>query len=335
MITEKDYGPLFVDKIYGDLLVCGNKNKLKENNLEIVIDVIKKCNYKCDYCAATYSPYPARDGHELDLNNLVIPMIRSKVFNDIFNKNKTHNKIIFFITGGEPTLYKKLESMLKLLENVYSADEIVLLTNGSKSVNFYLDLLNKFKTLKIRCSYHAKFADNQHFYDLINLKDDRFEFLVMMDELHKNKIVDFIENIKYDKNFIYRALINYVYTDEEMIKYINKHTEHNDFFLQFEKKTIELNKNSFNLLRTFDHLNIFKDMYCDVIRQCWAIGADSLQMCAVGDYRLCCDDDMNRFEEDYNKYYNGFKCNSDYCKFFSISGVIRHKYKEFECEYTD
>lgn len=343
MITEKDYKPLFVDKIYGDLLVCGNKRNLKENDLEIVIDVIKRCNYKCDYCTTSHSMYKAKDDYELDLTDLVIPMVKSKVFNGIFNKNKTHNKITFFITGGEPTLYKKLESILKLLETVYNADEIILVTNGSKSVKFYLDLLDKFKTLTIRCSYHAKFANNQHFYDLINLKNDKFIFLILMDEIYKDKIINFIENIKYDKQCIYRALVNHFYTDEDIIKYINKHnnilnyehnTEYKNCFMQFEKKTIELNRNSLNLLRTYDHLNIFKDMYCDIIRQCWSISASSLHMCEVGHYDLRYE--MDRFDEDYIKYYkNGFKCNADYCKFFGISDVVRHKDKNFKYEYDD
>ena len=135
-------------------------NKFSEINyqkdvLDIEIDVISICNYKCKYCC----------------NNRRNKIFLSKEELDIFINHiiKYNKKTTVTILGGEPLLYPYLSYMVEKLTNLDNVLRIEIYTNGSKIIKL------KSKKLHIIFSYHVdefkKDKDKFIFKNLLNYKD--------------------------------------------------------------------------------------------------------------------------------------------------------------------
>ena len=115
--------------------------------MNILIFVVDKCNYKCEYC---YNRFP-RTLKSADLN------LFSKFIKDI--KVKTNRKLNISLIGGEPTLNSNIHSFIenvKELENV----TVELLTNLSQPLEYYIKCLKN--DVKIAASWHSNQKDKNN-----------------------------------------------------------------------------------------------------------------------------------------------------------------------------
>lgn len=133
------------DKIYA---IVG-KYYLKRPFFEFHIDIGKKCNFDCSYCPAyihdNFSPF-------LSLKSLekLINMVE-----DTLSSNPKDKKCI--LTGGEPTLYKDLISLIDILQE--KEYKIIINTNGTASKKLLKELLDKNVFLII--SLHNEFTNDK------------------------------------------------------------------------------------------------------------------------------------------------------------------------------
>lgn len=123
--------------------------------LDIEIDVISLCNYKCKYCCNKQKSKSFLSKKELDIFiNCII---------------KYNHKVRVTILGGEPLLYPYLSYMVDRLTELNNVLKIEIYTNGSKIINL------KSKKLHIIFSYHIdEFKKDQNkfiFKNLLKYKD--------------------------------------------------------------------------------------------------------------------------------------------------------------------
>ncbi len=187
-----------------------------EGVLDLEIDIISLCNYRCSYCCNKQSIKTFLSKKELDVFiNLV----------SRYSKNVTVS-----ILGGEPLLYPYLKYMVDRLSNLKNVLKIDIYTNGSKIIKL------KSKKLHIIFSYHPdefkKDRDKFIFKNLLNYKNqcELAPLIFKYKQENYSGIFKFCESnnipIMYeyirgknktyiDNNFKFRRL-SYVYNDQQI-----------------------------------------------------------------------------------------------------------------------
>jgi MoaA/NifB/PqqE/SkfB family radical SAM enzyme len=116
------------------------------------------CNYDCMYCPAEYHDATSRL-HDLDTMKTAWRQIYQKTKNQILPY-----KISF--TGGEVTANKNFLPLVEWLRSEYTdIDMIVITTNGSASMNYYLRLAKVVEAISF--STHSEFMDEDRFFDTV------------------------------------------------------------------------------------------------------------------------------------------------------------------------
>ena len=115
-----------------------------------------RCNYDCMYCDPEWHDITSRP------NDLVT---MQQVWQNIYQKTHYHNlpyKISF--TGGEVTSNKNFLPLVKWLRESYKdIKQIIITTNGSASLNYYLKLANDVEGISF--SVHSEHIDEQEFFE--------------------------------------------------------------------------------------------------------------------------------------------------------------------------
>jgi organic radical activating enzyme len=106
------------------------------------------CNYKCSYC-----PPNLRDGKDRfpkleDAKRLV-----DRIFKKFGNK-----KFVFILTGGEPTLWKKLPELMKYMKEINC--EVRVTSNGSLPLEWWEENSKYMDMLLL--SFHWEFCEQEH-----------------------------------------------------------------------------------------------------------------------------------------------------------------------------
>jgi len=179
------------------------------------------CNYNCSYCYA-------KDFNKQSFTS------ENKSWKMVLARLKTlDTKFKIELLGGEPTLHPEIFAIIKKLNCIKNCIDIQLITNLSKSIQFFkkLDILENNK-LTINASYHYEYDG---FYEKC-LKFNNFKYIkfrvtvnVGSDESYWNKILKILNNknihttinilystpdnnIKYNKN-IYTYFSDYLHYD--------------------------------------------------------------------------------------------------------------------------
>lgn len=115
------------------------------------------CNYDCHFC-----PSHIKNG---SLKWLDIDLVK-KVCKSLIDTSDT--KISFIFTGGEPTLYRDINEILKFISD--SGHTTVLHSNGSRSLRYWKELAdsNTLNVLPLSLHLHQG-ADIEHFKKIISL----------------------------------------------------------------------------------------------------------------------------------------------------------------------
>lgn len=116
------------------------------------------CNYDCMYCPPEYHDITSRP-HGLEDMKIT--------WQNIYEKTKNQNlsyKISF--TGGEVTANKNFLPFLEWLRSEYAdIAMVVLTTNGSASVNYYIKLAQVVESISF--STHSEFMDEEKFFETV------------------------------------------------------------------------------------------------------------------------------------------------------------------------
>jgi organic radical activating enzyme len=204
---------------------------LKSEILEIRWMPHNVCNFKCRYCFP--GSFEGYDKPPQDLD-LVIKNITHLMnwYKENLNKTKFHFKIL----GGEPTLFKGLETVIKELKNNFDVYTTII-SNGSRTLRWWQENGHLFDNAVL--SYHAPQADLDHHIavaDTLYALGKKVTVLSLMDPTIWDKCVADIEYMKKHgkhKWFIQaKELVDYgqpdpiTYTPEQK-KYLNN--EHKQY----------------------------------------------------------------------------------------------------------
>lgn len=142
------------------------------------------CNYHCSYCQPVFNKGP--------VSSFVPLGIAKATINNVIDQ-RSDKDIGFFFTGGEPTVHPQF---LDLLESVGSKEaRASLITNGSRSVNYYKRLATVLSGV-IYFTFHAEYAVKNKFLDnLILFPKNRIIIFIPMNPNHWNTCVDLFEQL--------------------------------------------------------------------------------------------------------------------------------------------
>lgn len=201
--------------------------------MNILIFVVDKCNFSCEYC---YNRFP----RTLKSANLELYL---KFIQDI--KKKTNRKLNISLIGGEPTLNPEVLdfcSKLNEMEDVTTE----LLTNLSQPTEYYIKCLEN--NVKIAASWHGKKNDKQNLDYVKKITSIPYEFyeknmieVRIMFEYENWKSSDMIFNLLFNKykKWIEISLLTkndgsiYPYTEDQIKTYhdyVKKLKYMRDFF---------------------------------------------------------------------------------------------------------
>jgi organic radical activating enzyme len=149
------------------------------------------CNYKCSYCF----PGSNEGNYRFPKNNDTV----IKNFQLLLNEYKSKlgkTKFSIHLSGGEPTLWPGISKFCKELKNSHNA-EITLITNGSRTLDWWDENSKYFNDVMISC--HHEFSDVSYLMkvaDLLTSRDVKVGVSVLMDSRHWNKCVSIVEQMR-------------------------------------------------------------------------------------------------------------------------------------------
>ena len=190
--NEKDIKNLTIDNI--DYQITDDYNN---DFLEVEFQVTNGCNYKCSYC---YGQDKLSDTQFTPIEKLKF------IIDQIFSISK--NTYSITLLGGEITFVPELFELLQYIDSFNKNVKVVILTNGSKPIEYFEKLLTSFNmTININISIHLEYANFEHIKELIELfnkhkKYDNHIVLMPHPEL-KDKFKYFFDNLLELRKHLY------------------------------------------------------------------------------------------------------------------------------------
>jgi organic radical activating enzyme len=179
------------------------------------------CNYKCSYCNDYH-----RDGSHRWPDNW-------EPYINFINDLKTKNKYVYVeVLGGEPTVWPKFQEFVDTIsdENVF----VEFATNASRTLRYW----EQFKTQRafMFLSWHYEFADDDHFYKVAEILQDKVSvsipLMIVPDNFERAKNLYYrLKNLRVECTPKFtRTSINghnyFEYTDEQR-EWIQNNSCHN------------------------------------------------------------------------------------------------------------
>lgn len=103
------------------------------NEITINWHIVQQCNYKCTYCFAKYDKAFTK---EIQLSKKEIEILLNKVYS-FFSQKYKGTSIRLNIAGGEPTLSKNLDFIIKRAYEI--GFKVSLITNSSKVTTRFIE----------------------------------------------------------------------------------------------------------------------------------------------------------------------------------------------------
>jgi len=127
-------------------------DKTMDNWFLVSWTLSNKCNYRCEYC-----PDILHDGST--------GQPKWETVENFIKKLTVDKDVCFRISGGEPTYWKHFVDMAKLVKE--QGHNFTYVTNASQSIEYFKNI-NAY-TDGIFLSYHAAYADPDHFINVCNV----------------------------------------------------------------------------------------------------------------------------------------------------------------------
>lgn len=220
-------------------IICSGAFKPNSKKLWITWSILDACNYSCIYCPIKSNKYASRG----ILDETIV------YINNINRSNKGRRvNIEVTLFGGEPTLHKDLEYIIKSLS---SKNKVRVFTNLSANSSLYKNLYSKYN-VQYSISYHPDQINSDKFISKLSkidkesigfinvMKIDKYEIdiLKVLEYLRENRITyricpihgignksEFLQSIiynnKYHTNFydteiVYDTGERKSYTEQEL-----------------------------------------------------------------------------------------------------------------------
>lgn len=169
------------------------KNNSPKNRLRIEYMLGNFCNYKCKYC---FPGSNEGDQHWPDI------AVVKKNLSHLLNQYKKIGKseFLFYLIGGEPTVWKELPEFCKYFKENYSSI-IHISTNGSRSFNWWKENFIHFDQIDI--SVHHEYAKIEHIKNISDLIYENEVYVncdVMFDYGYFDKCKQIVEDLKTSKH---------------------------------------------------------------------------------------------------------------------------------------
>lgn len=158
------------------------------------------CNYSCTYCSAKSIMVDKWNKQE-SISKYKFTLARLKNFDAPFEIE---------LYGGEPSLHPNIEEIITELKKIYNCKKILIITNLSKSFNFWKNIINL--GALVCASYHPEYSDNQFLEKIKSLKEIENSHIRVTVNLIDNKeywskTIDFIDqltkfNIDYNLHYL-------------------------------------------------------------------------------------------------------------------------------------
>lgn len=187
-----------------------------EHAIHVTLNLTWVCNYDCSYCynkgkdisVKDYTPY-----------EYILDFLQS------VNRKYPHKTIYLYISGGEPTIYKDFDKLVKGIKETTNS-KIALVNNATQSLEWWGKNSKYFDSINL--SYHTEFVDKEHYYNvcktiLENNKTSSVSALIMMNEPYFDEAYEFAQKLLKLEDVI----VN--------IKKIRQHTytkEHADYMVK-------------------------------------------------------------------------------------------------------
>jgi len=167
------------------------KSTQPDNTLEVRWGVNNVCNFSCRYC---FPDSNARTHPTIDNISLLV-----NSFNHLFDqytKKLGKTNFHFFITGGEPTLWKNFGIFLKEIkkDNIY----ISVVSNASRSVRWW-NTYGKFIDNAV-LSFHIKDSNIDHHIEVADILYEQGKKVTVPVLMDPNQWDDCVAAINYMKN---------------------------------------------------------------------------------------------------------------------------------------
>jgi len=239
----------------------------EEDNVIITWVMDHGCNYNCKYCSTKYKV----DIIEKDYISFL------KFLEKIRNKYPEKN-IILFLSGGEVTLWNKLEEFLVICNNKFENLYLNLTTNGSREIEWWKRIESLIHFADI--SYHPGQTNINHITEVLTLLSGRCTLQILMvpdkfDELYElgKNISEKTKNLvalKYVRKFHSDELYDYTERQMNILKrrawfgdqYQKVFSFVGDQYFVVKKENNEIQK--YNSLRTvfIERLNYWRGWKC-------------------------------------------------------------------------
>lgn len=108
------------------------------------------CNFKCNYCVPSLNEgnYSIKNQHLVPTNDQIRNFLKNII------EVKKNKELYFSLSGGEPTLHPMFR---EIINELYSVSNIEVITNGSRSTNWWRSLDNI--PHLVRISLHPEYTD--------------------------------------------------------------------------------------------------------------------------------------------------------------------------------
>lgn len=160
------------------------RSETSPDTIEILWYIGKRCNFDCSYCSPQLHDSTSKDK---SLEELLQAWKNIK-------KIAGSKKIALSISGGEPTLNPVLQDFLRALQkDDFKPDRIGITTNGTKSAEYYIEMMNHINSLTI--SIHLESVKAERYLKLIHsfaksqsdLKKVKINLMASPGEIEKTK----------------------------------------------------------------------------------------------------------------------------------------------------
>lgn len=179
-------------------------------------EVMNTCNYSCSYC----SPALHRGDRAMPTYDDALEFFK------YIDKEIHSGPKMLSLTGGEPTLWPKLNEFLEKLPESYYTE---ITTNGSRTVRWWNTLVKKATRLdRINISVHLEYADKDHILEVCKILQDyvNVHVMIIFDLTYTDKAVSIAKALKEENLRISLRFKPIVYkkTDTNK-KYTSQYTE--------------------------------------------------------------------------------------------------------------
>ena len=247
---------------FNDLIFFKNSS-VSENMIQIFVNIINICNYKCKYC------YNINN-----INNIKLNLTKLLQFLIILN-NKTKKNIQLLFLGGEPTLHPDLLDFVKKIQN-YIFIHLYIHSNLSATTEFYFNLL-KYQRVNFIFSWHSS---NKNFYikaknikNTINTNKFKKQIFVVMYEHDNINIANLIYKMLIDINatvelclidVIVRRNNPYIYNQNQINNalMLNNREEKNIILYYKNNFQISINEFQYACLIYYNYIKDYTNWQC-------------------------------------------------------------------------